>query len=239
MRELYSKCHKDGKFGVKNEGDIPKLAIEWMCEQGVCNKDDPYSHESGRKALAEWCAEYEIEYRHSFQIHADLPQTWKDNYQFNMERTTFKDRNQSKDSKTCMVALRMLTNNWKLGPRKKSNSYGMTRKERFEYHLLRAQNPELAERVKMGLPSESDSDSDLPPKVEIDPPAKRKRKRSVVKEEPEDDEFFLRPQPPKRKKRKPKPKPKPKPKKRKKSQRKRSQKKKSQKRGPRKRKRRI
>ena len=221
----YAKCHKNGKFGVKNEGDIPKLAIEWMCEQGVCDKDDPYSHESGRKALAEWCSEYEVEYRHSFQIHADLPQTWKDNYQFNMERTTFKDRNQSKDPKTCMVALRTLTNNWKLGPRKKSNSYGMTRKERFEYHLLRAQNPALADRIKMNLPSESDSDSDLPPKVEVKreeeqkmqpTPKRAKRKRPVVKEEPYDPEFFLRPPAPKRRKPKPAPKPKPEPKKRKK-----------------------
>ena len=222
----YSKCHKDGAFGVKNEGDIPKLAIEWMCLQGVCNKDDPYSHESGRKALAEWCSEYEVEYRHSFQIHADLPQTWKDNYQFNMERTTFKDRNQSKDPKTCMVALRTLTNNWKLGPRKKSNSYGMSRKERFEYHLLRERNPVLADRIKMNLPSESDSDSDLPPKVEVKreeeeqkmqpTPRRAKRKRSVVKEEPYDPEFFLRPPAPKRRKRKPAPKPKPEPKKRKK-----------------------
>ena len=226
----YSKVHKNGEFGVKNESDIPKLAIEWMTLQGVCDKDDPYSHESGRKALAVWCDEYDIEYRHSFQIHADLPQTWKDNYQHGMAPSSFKDRNQSKDPKTCMVALRQLTNNWKLGPRKKRESYGMTRRERFDYHLLKAQNPALANRIKMNLPSETDSDSDLPPKVEVEPiapasivPAKRKRKRQVVKEEPEDPEFLVRPPAPKRKKRqKPKPKPSPKRKRKPKSKRKRS-----------------
>ena len=210
----YAKARKDGSFGKQNEGDIPKLAIQWLCLQGVCDKDDPYSHESGRKSLGKWCSKYNIEYRHSFQVHQDAPQTWKNNYQHDMVTDPgFKDRDQSKDPDTCMVALRTLTNNWRLGPRKGHN---LTRRERFEYHRMKREDPVLAEKIKMGLPTDSESEDEAPVAPSRITPAKRKRKRSQVKEEPEDPEFMLRPPDPKRRKRakrKEKPKPKPKPKK--------------------------
>ena len=73
---------------------------------------------------------------------------------------------------------------------------------------MKSMNPELAEKIRMGL--DSDDDSDIPPKVEADTvpsavvPTPRKRKRAVVKPEPVDPEFEVRPPPPpkKRKRRK-------------------------------------
>ena len=89
--------------------------------------------------------------------------------------------------------------NWKLGPTKKP---ALTKSERFMYALLKGSNPQLADKIRMGL----DSDDDIPPKVEVDTvPAAvvpRKRKRAVVKPEPHDPEFEVRPPPPKKRKRK-------------------------------------
>ena len=221
--KTYAKALKGSTFGAQNESDIPSYAIKWMKAQGACTEEEPYSHESGRKSLAAWCSEYQIEYKDSFQIHQDLPQCWKDNYQHDMPASTFKERNQSKHPDTCMAALRTLGMNWKRGIKVKQP---LSKEGRLMYHLLKRNDPRKAERIRMGLHSESDSeDSDLTPKVEVDPPVapksvtRAKRKRAPIKQEPEDPEFFPRPAAKRRKTskrkqktQKPKPKPTPKPK---------------------------
>ena len=211
---------KNGKFGSQQADDIPVKAIEWLHSQGMKGK---FTHGSGRKALGAWCDKYNIEYSDSFQIHQDLPKTWKDHYQPGMPKVdpTFKDRDQSKDPDTCMVAVRQLARNWGVG---RKVELKMGRRETLDYYVLRKMGLEkLAEDIVSGKVRHTGAD--LPPKVEVpDPvkvepseiaPAKRKRKRSVVKEEPYDSDFVERPPEPKRKKRKkakPAPKPKPKPK---------------------------
>ena len=197
----YAKCQSKGRFGKQEEGDIPKLAVDWMIAQGVCTEEDRFSHNSGRKALARWCSKYHIEYKDSFQIHQDLHKTWKKRYQHDLLPSTFKDRDQSKSADTCCVALRALAMNWKLGPKKKP---ALTKEGRLLYHVLKKSDPSLADAIRYGLDSDEDN-SDVPPKVEVDAPVApsaiiphKKRKRAVVKPEPEDPEFQLRPPPAKR-----------------------------------------
>ena len=196
----YSKANRGGKFGKQNESDIPTLAVDWLVAQGICTEEDRFCHNSGRKSLARWCSKYQIEYKDSFQIHQDLRKTWKI-YQPDVPPSKFDDREQSKCADTCCVALRTLAMNWKLGPSKKP---ALSKSDRFMHAILKSMNPELAEKIRMGL--DSDDDSDIPPKVEVDtvPSAvvPRKRKRAVVKPEPVDPEFEVRPPPPKKRKRK-------------------------------------
>ena len=213
---------KNGKFGSQQADDIPTRAINWLHSQGI---EGNFSHGSGRKTLGAWCNKYNIEYRDSFQIHQDLPKTWKTHYQSGMpkEDPTFKDRDQSKDPDTCMVAVRKLAMNWEVG---KKVQLKMDRRETLEYYMMRKMGfGKLADDIVIGKIRHTGADDDLPPKVEVDPvkiepseivPAKRKRKRPVVKEESYDSDFVERPPEPKRKKRKkakpaPEPKPKPKP----------------------------
>ena len=195
----YSKA-SGKKFGKQNEKDIPKLAVDWMVAQGICSEEDRFSHNSGRKSLGRWCSKYQIEYKDSFQIHQDLRQTWK-RYQPDVPASKFDDRDQCKCADTCCVALRTLAMNWNLGPKKKP---ALSKSERFMHAILKNMDPELAQKIRMGL----DSDDDIPPKVEVDTvpsavvPTPRKRKRAVVKPEPVDPEFEVRPPPPKKRKRK-------------------------------------
>ena len=207
---------KNGKFNSQQADDIPTRAIKWLNSQGIRGA---FSHGSGRKSLGAWCNQYKIQYEDSFQIHQDLPKTWKQHYQLGMPpaEPTFKDRDQNKDPNVCMVALRTLAMNWGVGRKVKHN---LTRRETFDYHLLsKVGYKDLADKIAAGIIRGTD-DGSLPPKVEVkvEPsaiaPAKRKRKRPVVKEEPYDSDFAERPTEPKRKKRKrskPKPQPKPKP----------------------------
>ena len=191
----YAKVLDGGKFGGRNEGDIPKLAIDWMVAQGVCPEDDRYSHNSGRKTLGRLCSKYQIEYKDSFQIHQDLHKTWKI-YQPDVPPSNFKERNQSVCADTCCVALRTLAMNWGLGPKKKPP---LSKTQRLLYHLLKDKDPKKAYEIRMGIDSDEDN-PDIPPKVEVPvAPAAvvpRKRKRAVVKTEPNDLEFELRPPPP-------------------------------------------
>ena len=82
---------KHGLFGSKQASDIPDRAINWLQSQGI---DREFSHGSGRKSLGMLCNEYNIEYSDSFQVHQDLPKTWKDHYQPGMPKhdPTFTDR---------------------------------------------------------------------------------------------------------------------------------------------------
>ena len=195
----YPKALNGGKFGGQNEGDIPKLAVDWMVAQGVCPEDDRYSHNSGRKTLGRWCSKYQIEYKDSFQIHQDLHKTWKI-YQPDVLPSNFKDRNQSVCADTCCAALRTLAMNWGLGPRKKP---ALDKTQRLLFHLLKDKDPKKANEIRMGIDSDEDN-PDIPPKVEVPVapaavvPRKRKRPRPAVKTEPTDPEFELCPPPPKR-----------------------------------------
>ena len=218
---------KNGRFNSQQSADVPERAIEWLHSQGIKGK---FSHGSGRKSLGLLCTEYNIEYSDSFQIHQDLPKTWKRHYQPGMPKhdPTFTDRNQSKDPDTCMVAVRSIASNWGLGHKFERK---LSMRDSLDYHLLsKIGYQKLADDIISGRIRTTNAD--LPPKVELPDPVKsegedqkmqpkpkRKRKRTVVKEESSDSDFAVRPREPPRKKRKrsqgkesPKPKPKPKPK---------------------------
>jgi hypothetical protein len=216
---------KNGKFNSQQADDIPTRAINWLHTQGIKGE---FTHGSGRKALGLLCKEYNIAYRDSFQVHQDLPKTWKDHYQPGMPKhdPTFKDRDQSKDPDTCMVAVRSIVMNWGVG---RKMQVKMDRKETLNYYMFRKMGfAKMADDIMSGKIRHTGADEDLPPKVELpdsmksedsdseeeqkmQPTPKRKRKRSIVKEEPSDSDFVERPEPPKKRRKRSKPKaPKPK-----------------------------
>ena len=208
----YSKACKNGTFSKKQAKDPAQIAVEWLLAQGEGTREDPFSHGSGRKTLARWCSKYKVPYEQSFHVHSDLPKTWRDSYQPDLPKTTCKERNQSKAPDVCMEAVRTLAMNWGLGIKKKPQ---MSMEARFAYHRMMKENPELAQKIALGI--DSDEELDLPPKVEVEPtvapasiaPVPRKRRRSVVKPEPDDSDYLERPETKKSKrKRKPAPEPK-------------------------------
>ena len=99
----YAKWNDSGTVSKSNHGDTPLFANKWLHHQVSLPLFD---QNSGRKALARWLEELKVAYELGFQIHGDLPKTWRDSYQPSIPRTTFPDRRQSGDPDTATRALR-------------------------------------------------------------------------------------------------------------------------------------
>ena len=99
----YVKWNDSGSVSKQNHGDVPLLANQWLHHQVSLPLFDK---NSGRKALARWLEELGIPYEQGFQIHGDLPSTWRTSYQPSIPRTTFPDRTQSRDPDEATQALR-------------------------------------------------------------------------------------------------------------------------------------
>ena len=74
------------------------VAQEWIDEQGGNPDDLTFCPNSGRKSLGKWCAELQVKYSDSHQIHGDLWSTWQRHYQRTLPREpAFTDREQSQN----------------------------------------------------------------------------------------------------------------------------------------------
>ena len=86
------------RYSHKNVGRTQMIpeAQAWINAQGGNPDNLTFCSNSGRKALGKWCAELQIPYRMSFQLHGDLWTTWRNHYQKNLRRDPgFGDRKQS------------------------------------------------------------------------------------------------------------------------------------------------
>ena len=99
----YVKWNSSGTVSRQNHGDVPLLANQWLHHQVALPLFD---QNSGRKALARWLEELSIPYEVGFQIHGDLPSTWRTSYQPSIPRTNFPNRSQSNDPDEATEALR-------------------------------------------------------------------------------------------------------------------------------------
>ena len=165
------------RFGLSNHGDVAKFAINWLRVQlGLTTSFDT---NAGRKSLAGWCKALNIEYDDSFPIHGDTYDVWRENYENQAggpRPSGHKSRSQPRNPRVACAGLRKIA--LYLGAGRKIK-VGLTRRERFEYNLLKALgHKKKAEKIRLGLPSSSDessSSSDEPPKT-----SKRPRKRARV-----------------------------------------------------------
>ena len=172
----YAKVNKSGSnYTLNNEGDVVSFATSWLIAQGVCSKDQPYSHNSGRKSLARLLSRYQIPYEQGFEIHGDKWQNWQESYQKDCPWSAFECRDQSLNPDVACRALRSIAQNFGLGVAVK---VPLDRKERLLYHLLAQMQPKLAKRIRMGV----DSDDDMSDFEEV--PVKKKKKKKKRKRPP-------------------------------------------------------
>ena len=97
-----------GRYGNSNVGPVVELAIEWLLDQGVGDRDQPFSSNSGRKALAGMLTFLNVIFEEGFEMHGDLPSTWTDHYQPGciQANPNFRRRKQSTDPGVATRALR-------------------------------------------------------------------------------------------------------------------------------------
>ena len=135
------------------------MAIAWMVSQGACLEENQYDTNSGRKSLARWCEALNVPYPESFHIHGDLYEVWSQHYETDVSKyANFKRRNQSTDPKVATVALKKFANYLGRGKKVKVR---LSKKNRYLHAILVGQgNEKEAERIRMGLPSDSEDSVD-------------------------------------------------------------------------------
>ena len=91
--------------GIGGKKLIPECRL-WLNCQGANPDGLVFDSNSGRKSLAAWCSEFSVQYHQSFQIHGDLPTTWKYYYQSDMgSQLQFRERDQSREVDVATKAL--------------------------------------------------------------------------------------------------------------------------------------
>ena len=187
----YAKVNKAGtEWTTVNEKDPIRIGINWLIKQGVCSKDEPYSHNSGRKALARLLSKNNISYEHGFEIHADRHSVWQKNYQPDCASAPHFDRrdqhlnpDQTHTDVRC-IALRAIARGFGLGT---AEAPPMSRQEKFMFEILKRFDKEKAEEIKSMQVSDSEDEgfwhTEVPPRPRQVPrkvpeaPLKRKRKK--------------------------------------------------------------
>ena len=109
-----------GKFHkTHNEGEdiVHELFQKWLNVQGANPDGVEFDSNCGRKALAKWCAHFDVPYEDSFQIHGDHWTTWRRSYQNKLKRAPdFKIRTQSINPDDCIRAHRTFARRIGRGP---------------------------------------------------------------------------------------------------------------------------
>jgi hypothetical protein len=104
-QSVYKVWGSSGRWTLRNVGNVPALAFEWLKIQGV---DDDFDQWCGRKVYGRLCDELEIKYPESFPVHGDLPDTWQGHYQFGMGKTDYTNRDQPDDPRACIQSGRKI-----------------------------------------------------------------------------------------------------------------------------------
>ena len=184
----YAKLNQAGNaFTVVNEADPPAVAIDWFVTQGVCDPQARFSHNSGRKCLANLLSKCVIPYPQGFEIHADRHSVWQRDYQPDcLSVAGFDRRTQHTNPTVCCIALQKIANKFGLGLFKMQP---LNRQEKLTHRLLvKMDDKEEADRIILGQDGDSEDEEDLlyaPPTrpawlpKKVPPPPRKKRRRRV------------------------------------------------------------
>ena len=129
------------------EGRMRKLVQSWLDLQGGNPDHLKFDSNSGRKALGKWCAEFQVPYHKSFEVHGDLWCTWKKHYEPMLKRDpAFLRRTQSTLAEECCAALRMFARGIGRGREVREDPKDLSRFEKLLALDLRARgfNAEVA-----------------------------------------------------------------------------------------------
>ena len=132
---------------------MASFAISWLKVQGAT--EDSYGTNAGRKSLGKLCRKLDIPYEESVPMHGDLPDVWQASYGEGMTTSGSKNREQPRDPGAACKGLRKIAQFFGGGRKSKRK---LSRKERFDYNILKA----LGHRKKANqiLRGESSSDDD-------------------------------------------------------------------------------
>ena len=176
----YCKVNAAGTAVLKtNEGDVVKLATDWMISQGVCPANSRYSHNSGRRSLARLLSKCELSYEDGFEIHGDKWQNWS-RYQTDSPFSNFDRRQQSTTPDVACKALRAIARKFGRGIQVKPP---LDTTQRYIHNFMKMMGRgDLANRIRQGLSDDSD-DEEIQPSA-IKPEAVEPRPKKRVKPEP-------------------------------------------------------
>ena len=148
---------KTHKFVNMNIGNVFEAANAWMELQGA-GTEGGYDSNSGRKSLARWLDHLSVSYRWGFEIHGDLEDVWRGNYQPLLPKSGYKKRDQSKDPNEALQAHRRLAK-WMGRGCERKLKYKLDVNARLTYELLKAMGKkEMADRILQGLPADEEDE---------------------------------------------------------------------------------
>ena len=152
-KRRYPNWKKTGGFGKLNIADPVHYALKWLVCQGIIEEPSDFDHNSGRKAFARLCRAMGLEYPPIFEIVGDLEDTWRKSYDFDLPKSGYKKRDQSRDPQVATEALRT----FRLMILKRGGVFmpRLSRQERLLYEQLRlTHGEEAAKRALFGTDDE-------------------------------------------------------------------------------------
>ena len=123
---LFSKWTKTPQTWASDHGNPVAIAMLWLTAQG-CDGSRPYDTNAGRKCCAGLLDKTNAPYPEGFELHADHPDVWTENYQPNLAWSDFGRRTQSPNPRIATAALR-----------------------RFVHYFGRNLEPKLPEKMDLG-----------------------------------------------------------------------------------------
>ena len=151
----YGKWLKSGRYGRSNIDDVAGCAIDWMLSQnGATHR---YDSNSGRTCLAKMTRFLGIDHPESVQVHGDLPETWHDNYDDHLPKSSYTVRKQSRRPQVACACIRKIAQYLGAGTKVKVR---LSKQERWSYNIMKKLGMKRkAEKIRRGLPSSSEEES--------------------------------------------------------------------------------
>ena len=119
------------------EDSRKKHMQKWLDAQGANPDGVQFDSNSGRKALGQWCDEFNVPYEESMEIHGDHWDTWKKNYQPRLRREPeLNRREQSADPEACLKALNRFARGIGRGVRERRDPEQITQDQRDRLQIL-------------------------------------------------------------------------------------------------------
>ena len=133
----YGKFLQSGGFGSSNIGDPVLYAMKWLKAQGIIEDTNAFDHNSGRKCFARIGRAMQLQYPPVFQVVGDLQCVWRGHYDFDLPKSDFAERQQSRDPEIATEAMRT----FRLRILKRGRAFlpRMSRAERLQYTALKLQ----------------------------------------------------------------------------------------------------
>ena len=69
------------QWSARSIADIPAMVVKWFINQGTCTEENPFSRNSGRRAMAGIMSKTKCPYQEQVHLHGDGEKVWRNSYQ--------------------------------------------------------------------------------------------------------------------------------------------------------------